>query len=340
MWRQWPRGVCPSAFLLALGCWLITLPVGAAPATPAPAVPGDARAWLLRTHEAASKRNYEGTLVFSTHGAMSSSKVAHFCDGAQQFERVEALDGEPRSMLRQNDLVHTVWPRAQVVVAEHRDVRAAFPSLLSGAERRVLSWYQLQPQGEGRVAGREADVVILRARDALRFSQRLWADRQTGLLLRADILAADGQALESAAFSELAIGVKARPELVTGPLNALAGYRVVRPVTQETTLAGEGWRLSQPPAGFAQVQCLRRSLDPADERTAPTVLQTIFSDGLTHVSLFIEPYQAQRHQTEGGAAVGATHSYSLRRDEVWITVVGDVPTATLKLFVAALERQR
>jgi sigma-E factor negative regulatory protein RseB len=300
----------------------------------------DASAWLMRTHEAASQRNYEGTLVFSTAGSMSSSKVAHFCDGSQQYERVEALDGEPRSMLRQNDSVHTIWPRARVVVAEHRDVRAAFPALLSGAGKRVLSWYELQPQGVARVAGREADMVVLKAKDEWRFSQRLWADRETGLLLRADILAPDGQSLESAAFSTLALGVKSRPELVTGPLQSLAGYRVVTPAVQTTTLAAEGWKLDHPPAGFVQVQCLRRSLDPTGEHPAPLVLQAIFSDGLTHVSVFIEPYRSQHHQAEGAMAVGATHSYSVRRNDVWITLVGDVPTPTLRLFVAALERQR
>lgn len=320
--------------------WALCLSVGAVSAQADPPASADANAWLMRTHEAASRRNYEGTLVFSTSGGMSSSKVAHFCDGAQQYERVEALDGEPRSMLRQNELVHTIWPRAKVVVAEHRDVRAAFPALLSGAERRVLSSYELQPQGVGRVAGRDADMVVLKAKDEWRFSQRLWADRESGLLLRADILAPDGQTLESAAFSELVLGVKSRPELITGPLQALTGYRVVKPQVQSTTLVAEGWTLQHPPAGFVQVQCLRRSLDPTGERTAPPVVQAIFSDGLTHVSVFIEPYQALRHQAEGAMVVGATHSYSLRRKDVWITLVGDVPTPTLRLFAAALERQR
>lgn len=330
------RPALRSAALL----WAMCLSVGVVSAQADPPTSADASAWLMHTHEAATRRNYEGTLVFSTAGAMSSSKVAHFCEGAQQYERVEALDGEPRSMLRQNDLVQTIWPRAKVVVTEHRDIRAAFPALLSGTQRRVLSWYELQPQGTGRVAGREADIVVLKAKDEWRFSQRLWADRESGLLLRADILAPDGQAMESAAFSELLLGVKSRPELVTGPLQALAGYRVVKPVVQSTTLSAEGWRLQNLPAGFVQVQCLRRSLDPTGERPGPQVLQTIFSDGLTHVSVFIEPYLAQRHQAEGVMVVGATHSYSLRRNEVWITLVGDVPTPTLRLFAVALERQR
>ncbi len=302
----------------------------------------DARVWLMRSHDAASRRNYQGTLVMMGGGAVSSSRVVHFTEGTQQFERIDALDGETRSMLRHDDVVHTVWPRARVVVVEQRDRRASFPALLSGAERRVLEWYELRPIGQERMAGYEADVVMLRARDGLRFSQRLWAERQSGLLLRADILNALGQVLESVAFSELAIGVRSQPELVMQGLRHLEGYRVLRPVQQNTQLQAEGWALQNQslPAGFKEVSCARRTLDPADTSGQTTVVQTIFSDGLTHVSLFIEPFSPQRHQAEVHRVIGATHTLMTRLEDHWITVVGDVPPETLRRFVVALERRR
>jgi sigma-E factor negative regulatory protein RseB len=72
------------------------------------------------------------------------------------------------------------------------------------------------------------------------------------------------------------------------------------------------------------------------------VLQVVFSDGLTHVSLFVENYQPQRHRSEMQmqAQHGATAMLTQRRGEHWLTVVGDVPLATLKLFAAALDRRR
>ena len=94
------------------------------------------------------------------------------------------------------------------------------------------------------------------------------------------------------------------------------------------------------PAGFQSLGCVQRTLPiPGTDAGAVKVLQTIFSDGLTHVSLFIEPYQPQRHKTEGLTVIGATHTLTRRVDDVWLTAVGDVPPATLELFVRALARK-
>ena len=69
------------------------------------------------------------------------------------------------------------------------------------------------------------------------------------------------------------------------------------------------------------------------------VLQSVFSDGLTQVSVFVEPFDARRHQASR-SRVGATHSVSSPFKEWWITVVGDVPMATAEAFLKALERKR
>lgn len=330
-----------AAALAPAGAW--AQPAASAPDTTTARPVHDARAWITRLHEAARARNYQGTLVVSTATSVSSSRVAHFSEGDQQYERVEALDGEARSMLRHNEVVHTLWPRARVAVVEQRGARVNFPALSVGAgELGVFEWYEMRPLGIDRVAGFEADVVVLKARDGWRFSQRLWAERQSGLLLRADILAPNGQMLESSAFSELVLGGKARPAVVLEPLRQLDRYRVLRPAVLPTTLDNEGWQLNpdRTPRGFRQVQCAKRTLDPNAGPNAPVVLQSIYADGLTHVSLFVEPFDAKRHQAEAAGAIGATHTLTTRRDDHWVTVMGDVPPETLKRFAGALERKR
>ena len=77
---------------------------------------------------------------------------------------------------------------------------------------RVLENYELQKVGQDRVAGLDADVLMLKPRDRLRFPQRLWAHRETGLLLRNDVLAPGGEVLESSAFVDVRLGAKLQPD--------------------------------------------------------------------------------------------------------------------------------
>jgi sigma-E factor negative regulatory protein RseB len=302
----------------------------------------EARQWLLRMHNAATQRNYQGTLVVSAEGAMSSSRIVHYCEGKDSFDIVEMLDGQPRRVLRHNEQVLTLWPSAKTARLEQREAIQPFPSLLTGSEEQLFERYELVSEGPARVAGFDAAVFVLRPRDAARFAQRLWAEQGSGLLLRADVVDADGRVLESSAFTDLTIGGKTKPpaaSTVQGALKQLDGWRLLKPASQPTSLESEGWKLKAPVAGFRQSSCVKRQLEPAaDEKrqARAEVLHAIFTDGLTHVSLFIEPLRADRHRS-GGTASGATNTWMQAHGTHWLTVVGDVPAATLKQFAAALE---
>ncbi len=312
--------------------WAAGAPAGAANAA-------DPGAWIQRIHEAVAYGNYQGTLVSSVGGVVSSSRIAHYCEGRQQFERVEMLDGQTRVVYRHNDLVHTLWPTQRVAVVERRAEIDAGPSLLRvQPDARVFERYELRAEGDDRVAGHDTAVYLLQPRDDARFAQRLWVERRSGLLLRTDVLSADGRVLESAAFSDVTIGIKPQPDVVLRSMKKLDGYRVLRPTLVPTELVAEGWQIAPVP-GFVQVRGMRRSVAPGEAESADTVLQAVFSDGLTHVSVFIEPYREGRHRA-GQTAIGATHTLMKRHDQWWVTVMGDVPMATVARFADALSRRR
>jgi len=303
----------------------------------------EVRAWLMRIHDAASHRNFQGTFVVSAGGAVSSSRIAHFCVGANQFERIESLDGQMRHVFRHNDIVHTKWPQSHVAMIEQRNLLATFPALLQSSDDRIVDFYEMRRQGTERMAGRDTDVLLVRPRDKLRFGYRLWADKETGLLLRVEVLGENGEVLESSAFSDVTIGIKAQPDSVLGPMRKLDGYRVLRPALTPARLDAEGWSLRQRVPGFEPVSCVKRSLagmvdDGRD--TVPSVLQSIHSDGLTYVSVFIEPYDPARHRQGMQTAIGATQTLMRRQGDSWVTVVGDVPAATLRQFANALEQSK
>jgi len=333
----------PWLGLLALWAALSALQLAhAGPAEPTgkPLPAQDARKWLARIHSAAHERNYQGTLVFSADGALSSARVAHFHEGAHSYERIEVLDGRMQHVYRHNDHVHTLWPHSRVAVVEERDPRQA--SLRPVIEPRAEQYYEVREQGAEHVAGREAQILLLSPRDAHRFAQRLWVDSRSGLMLRADVLGPRQQVLESSAFSQVEIDVKPRPQTVLQPMKQLDGYRQVRPSPQPIRLDNEGWTLGALVSGFQLSSCTRRPLDPADGAAMQSsVLQAVFSDGLTHVSLFVEPIDKARHTRPLLTQVGATHTLMQPHGtEWWVTVIGDVPAQTLKQFHQALERRR
>jgi sigma-E factor negative regulatory protein RseB len=302
---------------------------------------GDLRSWLARIHDAAARANYVGTIVNSTGTSVVSSRVGHYCEGRNTLERVDALDGEPRSMLRVNDEVRTLWPRYRVAVIEPADPRASFPALVSGNEKHIPEYYELHVQPPERIAGHDADRLLLKARDDSRFDHVIWADHATGLLLRVDVQVA-GRTLESSGFSDVNIGVKPDAAAVYAELHRADGYHIVRPVTEHTKLEAEGWTMQAGllPAGFLALDCVRRALTmPGEAAGQAKVLQAIWTDGITHVSLFIEPFQPQRHRSEGLTVIGATHTLTRRVNDMWLTAVGDVPPAALDQFVRALERK-
>ena len=307
------------------------------------ASPHQVRNWLTRIHEAANHSNFQGTFVVSGGGAVASARIAHFCEGNNQFERIESLDGQARHVLRHNDLVQTVWPGKRVALVEQRDLLASFPALLQTGDDRITEFYDVYKQDADRVAGHEANVLWVKPKDAHRYGYRLWSDKGSGLLLRADVLGERSEVLETSAFSDVAIGVRSQPDSVLHAMKKLDGYRVFRPVLAPTSLDAEGWTLREGVPGFRQMSCVNRPLDggAADKDTnVSRVLQAIFSDGLTHVSVFIEPFNASRHTRAMHVAVGATQTLTQRQGEWWVTVVGDVPPGTLRMFANGLERKK
>ena len=294
--------------------------------------------WLVRMHEASRNRSYVGTFVVSSGGVMSSAKIWHVCDGTQQIERVETLTGPPRSTFRHNDQVVTFMPEQKLVRAEKRESLGLFPELLkSSAGSHIGDFYQARQEGRERVAGVDADVIALIPKDSMRFGYRVWAEQKRGMVVKLQTLDADGKVLEQSAFSELQFDAPVKIEKLVQMMNKVEGYRVEKPELIKTTASAEGWALKKPVAGFQPMSCHKR---PRATPSGDAPMQWVFSDGLASVSIFVEPFDAQRHLKESRMAMGATQSLTRRVDAYWLTVMGEVPMATLGLFADGLERKK
>lgn len=295
--------------------------------------------WLLRTHEASRRRAYAGTFVVSAGSAMASARMWHVCDGNQQMEKVETLTGTPRTTVRRNDEVVTFDPASRVATWEKRESLGLFPTLLQSQTSHLGEFYILrQLPGSDRVAGFETEVYDLMPRDALRFGYRIWSEKKTGLMVKLQTLDADQRVLEQVAFSELQLDAPVRMDQLIRQMKPRAGYTVQHQKLVPTTPESQGWQLKAPVPGFAPVSCHLREPAVAGQPAPP--MQWVFSDGLASVSVFAEPFDAQRHGNEGSMATGATYSLARRHGDHWLTLVGEVPVQALQQFVQQIERKR
>jgi hypothetical protein len=127
--------------------------------------------------------------------------------------RTRGIAGRPPAAHRapQRRRAHAV-AAVRLAVMEKRETLAAWSTTPQSVDPQALEQYELRREGHGpRRRPRSRRGLLLQPRDALRYAQRLWADQATGLMLRADVMAADRgrTVLESTAFSEIEIGVKA-----------------------------------------------------------------------------------------------------------------------------------
>lgn len=314
---------------------------------PPPAAGGDAPnlgvvEWLERMHAAARQRSYVGTFVVSVPaGNLSSARIWHVCEGDLQMERIEALSGPPRSTFRRNDQVVTFLPDAKVVKREKRENLETFPNLSGAPDSSIAESYGVRMMGKDRVAGFDTDVVQIEPRDALRFGYRVWSERRSGLVVKLQTVDRNNKVIEQSAFSELQLDAPVKVHALTQMMGSTAGYRVEKSELERTTAQREGWALSKPVAGFRPVSSFRR---PMGGDGLGHTMQWTFSDGLATVSLFIEPYDAQRKPDEVLLALGATYTLTRRMKDKdgdwWLTAVGEVPPQTLDVFAQNLVRAR
>ena len=63
--------------------------------------------------------------------------------------------------------------------------------------------------------------------------------------------------------------------------------------------------------------------------------QLVFSDGFAAISVFIEP--GSRSKTEGSMQQGAMNITGKRQGDFWLTIVGEVPAASIKQVANSIE---
>lgn len=317
---------------LGLPAWARAAGEGAARAS----APRDIVGWLERLQAASRQHTYIGTFVVSSNaGAMSSARVWHAGDDQTAVDKLEALTGAPRSIFRRQGEQLTLLPTQRLARFERRESSGAFPQLLKSSDHRIAEFYSVRTIGTDRVAGYDADVVVLLPRDDLRFGYRVWSEKRTGLMLKLQTLGPGGEVLEQAAFTELQVDVPLKPAQLAQHMVAPEGWRVERIEAARLPDSAREWELRPAVPGFRLMDCYKRRTGAGHDQ-----VHCVYSDGLASVSVFVEPPQAARQAAEAQSSAGASQTLTRRIEQGWVSVVGEAPPQTLRTFVQGLDRKR
>lgn len=290
-----------------------------------------AHGWLMKMNHAARTLNYLGTFVYQNNGQLEAMRIIHKVDGATTRERLVSLNGAPREIIRTEREVVCYLPDMGSVVVEHRklDIKH-FPGLLPERLQELDENYVIRLGGSGRVAGRPAQVVTITPRDGYRYGYRLWADRETGLLLKADLLDHEERILEQFMFTHVTIG-QPIPASALDPDIRNEGLKWYREATAEEdgiTHTEPNWTATRLPKGFKLTTYLLRR-EPARRKPLEHL---VYSDGLAAVSVFIERRGEGKLLVRGTTRMGAVHAFGKELDGYQVTAVGEVPAATITLI--------
>src|SRR5687767_6789746 len=301
----------------------------------------EAGAWLTKMAAASRSLNYSGTIVYQHRNHVETSRIVHFVNAAGgEFEKLETLDGPPREVVRSNDQVICYLPARKTVLIEERNRSARhFPALLPESLTGIRESYDIRKDSIDRVAGYDCQWIALVPRDQLRYGRRFCAEVASGLPLRAQTLTEKGEPVESFAFTQLTIGgsfsrdrVKSKYAEKSRSQNWHIEKSGFSPAA--TTSGDSGWVLTSQLPGFRKLMEARRLIGGR----SGAISQIVFSDGLSAVSVFVEP-QERPQASPSLSHQGAVNIYTRSHGAHVVTVLGEAPPATLMHIANSLEQK-
>lgn len=296
---------------------------------------GDALSWLQKAYAATHKLSYTGVFVYQQGASVETSRITRIVDGGTARERLEAMDGMPREVLREGDDVVCYMPATMTMRVDKQAAQRSFPGILPAQIRELADNYSIRKGEIERVAGYDCQVLVLDPRDNLRYGHKLCADTATGMLLKAKTFDEKGLTVEQFNFTQLQIGGQIDRDRVKSRFSAKGrDWKVEDSRATEANLAGQGWIVRTQPPGFHKLTEMTRNLGGV-----AGVGHIVLSDGLAAVSVFIEP-SSGKTTGSGLARQGAINVYTRQIGNHRITVVGETPPESVRLIANAVEFRR
>lgn len=288
---------------------------------------------LTMLDEARKNNSFIGTFIHRRGDSVNSYHIVHAIEKGVQYERLKSLDGAPREVIRDGESVTCIHPEG--VGSRWNQVPPLSP-LVPGENidwKELQGWLQYSILTHSRIAGRKAIVVEVQPLQNDRFVRRYGIDAETGLLLKTEILNAEGHSLELAQFTQ----VQVNPQDITDQLQPTLKGKVTRFDRKHWSTAKvalSNWQPHWLPTGF-------RLTGKSEGNEANEFVEAYtYSDGLSSFSLFREQLSDHFVEMEGhgvGATVAVSRIVDMQEDDNWgVTLVGEIPVETARKVAASV----
>lgn len=306
---------------------------------------GDASAaqWLKRMNTVFAELDYDGVFSFFSGSDLASLRIVHMVDNGVQNERLIHLDGAPREIVREGDKVLCILhPEDELLELGSSIPSGPFAQAFVRNFEDVERNYDLQMGDESRVAGRASVRLDVKPKDKHRYGYRLWLDKETGLLLRSDLVdERTKKSLEVFQFNSLTIGSGVQKAALKSEQSVGAvihHFEMDETTSHEEKHDEKSWHATWLPDGFEMAANDVREVAASTEE----VNTIMYTDGLAAISVFIEESHDDEEMDNMVAQHGATVSVTEvvnGRDGTQhvVTVVGEIPPKTATNIAASVK---
>lgn len=287
----------------------------------------EARHWLERMAAAMNHMSYQGTFVYVRDDSVETMRITHVVDESGLRERLYSVTGPQREVIRDSEGVRCVLSDNNSVMQDPAVTGAIFPDLpiedLSGHGDR----YSFETGGSARIGGHRGMRVTIVPGDEFRYGYDLWLEESTGLLLKWVLFDADKNALAKLVFTDLKLGsdIDMKELVSTTPSTEFVTLESGMPERQVVTKASPKWQPVSLPPGF------RLAAHSHQEQEGENIFEhLVYSDGLASVSVYIEKREGDEDSVQGLSRIGTANAFSRDLGSRQVTVIGEVPAATVR----------
>ncbi len=277
--------------------------------------------------------NYEGTFIYRHGDKLETMQILHARDERGQREHLLSLTGEPREIIKDEHVLTCTLSGNHSMMLEPRRQRTILPASIPSYGLGSQGHYRLQLNDRQRVAGLACRSLYILPNDPYRYGHRLCIEEQRGMLLKSEILDQAGQTIEQVMFTNIHF-----PEHVPDERfqSVISGDHLTRHEIKTQgyprSAPDPHWQIGNIPAGFQIKSVMRRPMDAS----AQPVQHLVLHDGLASISIFIARADTADALFMGATQSGALHAVAVVRGEHQITVLGEVPEATVRMIADSI----